>query len=606
MRAAMTQITDSGFQTWRARLADRHAAWRVRGAAPATGFTQPPDPGLPGFFALGRQFASGNFALAGQRVESPNPWEIAPPSPLFAEALHGFGWLDHLGAVGDRAARDAAQALVDGWIRRHGQARWHGRGTAQVWRAHLCGRRVTRWVDQGLMLTSGRDGAASAPFFASLGRQVAFLARRWQAAPAGLARIEAVTGWLIGALMLQGMQSHIDPASRALAETCTATIDGDGAIASRNPEELAEILVLLVRLRQAFAALDRRGPPVLLETNARVAALLRKLRHVDGALARFHGGGGGAEGRLEKALADAGTLPRRRARNRLARAWDAGLFMGYARLRAGRVSVIVDAAAPPAGNAAGRAHASTLAFELTSNRRPLVVNCGTGESFGVEWERAGRATLSHSTLTVDGWSSARFTRTPRGMGEALSDGPSKVELHRTDERHASALLLSHDGYVRTHGLTHVRNLDLSADGRALLGEDRLVVLDPAHRGRFHSMQGEQGAAGIRFALRFHLHPDADASLDMNGAAISIALLSGEIWVLRFDGPGALSLEPSVYLEPGRPAPRASRQIVIRAAMVQESAQINWTLAKAQDTPLAIRDIGRDDPLHLPEPLVSDD
>ena len=590
------------FRAFRARMGDRAALWRVRRAPTAGGFVQPPEPLLSGSFAQGRQLVAGSFALAGQRIEAPDPWAAPAPSVTFGDELHGFGWLDHLGAVGDRPARLAAQALVDGWIARHGAG-------PQGWRADLCGRRVLRWVDQGIMLGAGRDDAAMVPFFASLGRQMAFLARRWQAAPPGPARIEAVAGWVIGALMLRGMADHLTPAQRALAEVCATEIDADGGIPSRNPQALATILHLLVRLAQAHTAVDRRPPPVLTQTTARIAEVLRKLRHVDGGLARFHGGGRGAEGPLERALAEVGALHRPRAkkrrRHRLARAWDAGLHMGYARLATGRVSVIVDAAPPPSGADARNAHASTLAFELTSNRRPVIVSSGPGGSFGAEWQKAGRATLSHSTLSIDGWSSARFSGLDRSATAPLTDGPRQVELHRTDERHASALLLSHDGYLATHGLTHVRSLDLSADGRALMGEDRLVVLDPAHRPRFERMQ-TASPGGIRFALRFHLHPDADASLDMSGAAVSIALPSGEIWVLRFDGPGTLSLEPSVWLEPGRPAPRASRQAVIRAQMASESAQINWTLAKAQDTPLAIRDIGRDDPLHLPEPLVSDD
>lgn len=605
------QAVESGFQAWRRRWADQWAARRAARAALARGFCQQPEPQFAGFYAIGRQLASGNFTLAGHRIEAPDPWIVEPPSRGFADELHGFGWLDHLGAVGEREARLAAQALTDGWIARFG--RGHGPG----WRPGLSGRRLGRWIDHALMLTAGRDDARNAPLFAAMGRHVAFLARRWQAAPEGLARFEAVSGWLMAALVLEGMEAHIAPAERALSTCCTAGVDAHGAIDSRNPEELAEILVLLVRCRAALSAAERRALPVLEETTARVAAALRILRHVDGGLARFHGGGRGAEGRLERALAGAAD-PLGRAGGASARHHPLGgqarpprgptQAMGYARLHDGRVSVIVDAAAPPAGFAARSAHASTLAFELTSNRRPLIVSCGPGRSFGTEWERAGRATLSHSTLSIDGWSSSRFGRPARrdGRAEPLVDGPRQVELHRSDERHASALLLSHDGYVPSHGLTHVRNLDLSADGRALMGEDRLVALEPGHRRRFRQMQEHHAPHGIRFALRFHLHPEADASLDMNGTAVSVALQSGEIWVFRFDGPGALSLESSVYLEPGRAAPRASRQIVIRAAMQQESAQINWTLAKAQDTPLAIRDIGRDGALLLPEPLVSGD
>ena len=59
-----------------------------------------------------------------------------------------------------------------------------------------------------------------------------------------------------------------------------------------------------------------------------------------------------------------------------------------------------------------------------------------------------------------------------------------------------------------------------------------------------------------FAIRFHLHPDVDATLDMGGTAVSMALRSGEIWVFRHDGAAELALEASVYLEKGRLKPRA--------------------------------------------------
>jgi uncharacterized heparinase superfamily protein len=260
------------------------------------------------------------------------------------------------------------------------------------------------------------------------------------------------------------------------------------------------------------------------------------------------------------------------------------------------------------GAAARVAHASMLAFELTSNRRPLVVNSGSGLPFGPEWEKAGRATNSHSTLSIDGYSSARFGKVsrPEDGGAPLVDGPTVVTAHREDARDGSSLLLSHDGYVATHGLTHVRSLELSHDGRMLLGEDTLAALEPAHRKTFGQVLNAGKLRGVSYALRFHLHPEVDASLDMNGTAVSVALPSGEIWVFRFDGPGRLALEPSVYLEKGRLAPRPCHQIVVRAAILDDTSQINWTLAKAQDTPLAIRDIGRDDDLAMPRDLLSKD
>ena len=56
----------------------------------------------------------------------------------------------------------------------------------------------------------------------------------------------------------------------------------------------------------------------------------------------------------------------------------------------------------------------------------------------------------------------------------------------------------------------------------------------------------------------------------------------------------LSLEPSVYLEKGRIAPRATMQIVLSGKAVAYASQVKWSLSKAQDTPLAVRDLFNSD------------
>ena len=77
---------------------------------------------------------------------------------------------------------------------------------------------------------------------------------------------------------------------------------------------------------------------------------------------------------------------------------------------------------------------------------------------------------------------------------------------------------------------------------------------------------------------------------MAGSAVSLTLRSGEIWVLRHSGPLTLSLEPSFYLEKGRLNPRPCKQVVLRGHARGFETRIGWTLAKAKDTPLAIRDL----------------
>ncbi|MFP4237735.1 MAG: heparinase II/III family protein, partial [Rhodosalinus sp.] len=76
-------------------------------------------------------------------------------------------------------------------------------------------------------------------------------------------------------------------------------------------------------------------------------------------------------------------------------------------------------------------------------------------------------------------------------------------------------------------------------------------------------------------------------------AVSVALRSGEIWVFRHDGRVRMTLEPSVYLERGRLRPRETKQIVLSGRALEYGTRVRWSLAKAQDTALAVRDFAMD-------------
>ncbi len=572
----------------RVRWANRWHARRAARARPATGFVSQPEPRTIGSFARGKQLVSGNFLFAGHHVtdEAASIWQITPPSPSFAEEVQGFTWLDDLASLGDLEARRRAQAWLAEWIALYGGGKGPG------WTPDLTGRRLIRWINHALFLMSGQEGDESFDFFRSLGQQTIFLSKRWQAASPGLPRFEALTGLIYAGLSLTGMEAHVDPAMQALARECADQIDAEGGIPTRNPEELLEVFTLLNWAASALSEAGRMAAGEHLAAIERIAPTLRALRHSDGGLARFHGGGRGLEGRLDHALATSGVRA----------SVNVGLSMGYARLSAGRSSIIMDAAAPPPGAASVNAHASTLAIEVTSGRRPLIVNCGSGAHFGEAWRRAGRATPSHSTLGIEGLSTARLgpPETVDGVARSLIvEAPRDVRIQHIAEDGLSGFVAGHDGYLLSHGLTHIRRIELSVDGRDIRGEDTLAAIGEADQQLFSQALDRVALQGIAYSIRFHLHPDVDAELDLGGTAVSMALKSGEIWVLRFDGVGELTLESSVYLEKNRLKPRATKQVVLSGVAMDYATRIRWSLAKAQDTPSAIRDLEREDPAGLP-------
>ena len=96
------------------------------------------------------------------------------------------------------------------------------------------------------------------------------------------------------------------------------------------------------------------------------------------------------------------------------------------------------------------------------------------------------------------------------------EGARTKRARRRSTRFGDALSAELYGYVGRYGLRHDRLLILSRDGAKLLGQDRLVAMRGAKAGR----------QARPFALRFLLHPQAQAALREDGWSVDVTLPSG--------------------------------------------------------------------------------
>ena len=152
---------------------------------------------------------------------------------------------------------------------------------------------------------------------------------------------------------------------------------------------------------------------------------------------------------------------------------------------------------------------------------------------------------------------------------------------------------AHDGWRASHGLTHARTVQLSADGLRLDGEDLLTTLTAADAQRFDRALDRAEGLGLALQVRFHLHPEVEPGepeVGPEGAAVALRLPSGEEWALSHAGTGTLGVEPSAYLEEGAEAPLGTAQVVIAARAMGPATRLRWTLARVRGTPQGRRDL----------------
>lgn len=495
--------------------------------------------------ARGAAILAGRFALAGDVLEVPageSVWDLTAPSRRFAAALHRFDWLADVLAVDDVEARDAAAILVDDWIDRFGQWNWFS------WSPGVLEGRIRAWLFAHEMIADGDTGPAR---LKTLARQIRRLVRALPVVDANRTRLDVTITLAMATLALDLGGKTAAYIGRALEETLRAQILPDGGHLSRNPEAAADTLIALVELDKTAGDLAPL-PDEVRRAMDRAAGFVRFCRMPSGALAGFHGGGEGDGRAINLALRHVFGGKKVPATP----AFNVAPHTGYHRADAADAVVLFDAGGPAPGIQGGESHASALSFEFSASATRLVVNCGWSPDQPSAWRDAVRATAAHSALTLEETSSARQLEAGWKrdlLGPCMAHGPEPVKPRRNEEDLGVWLEATHDGYRKRFGLSARRRLFLAVDGGDLRGEDGLFR--PVEDGA-----PDDPEARLRFAIRFHLHPDVRASLSRDSMSALLVAPNGDGWRFRTDG-GPVRLEKSVYLAAGAP-PRRSTQLVI--------------------------------------------
>lgn len=462
--------------------------------------------------------------------------------PQWTADNHRFGFLADFAALGTEPAVRAAREATADWLDRCDAIE------PVSWNAEVLGDRLFAWIaHHDLLAAPPQESEFRRALLMSLARQARYLHGVWRQAT-GIGRLRALRG-LVAALAALRDQRRLSSACARLAAEAKAQILPDGGHVSRGPHQQLAALMALIDARAALSAASVEIPKDMMDAIDRAAPMLRFFRHGDGELALFNGAVAGDVDLIDLVLqrsAAKGRPPSHAPQT------------GYERLQAGRSLALFDCGVLPPAPYDGDAHAGALAFEVSHGRERLIVNCGAHLGSDAHWRAAMRATAAHSTLIVADTASATL-----GRDGHFTTRP-EVKAQRNEQDGNIWVGASHLGYVPAFGLRHERELYLAADGDDLRGEDRLVVV------------GHGPPRGRGFAIRFHLHPDVQASTTQDGNAVLLKTPSGVFWRLKAVG-AVMNLAESVYLGDG--IVRKTQQVVLDGHAGSTGAAVKWALKR---------------------------
>ena len=180
---------------------------------------------------------------------------------------------------------------------------------------------------------------------------------------------------------------------------------------------------------------------------------------------------------------------------------------GYVILYNKKVSLVVDVGSPPATKFSSKYQSGALSFEINSNGKKLISNCGNYDGNRIEFVEFSKSTAAHSTLTIDDNSSCHFKRFNKDF--FVNDGLKILKKNIVFEKNYWKIEASHNGYLKNYNTTHEREIEFYPEKYKFIGKDKII--------------NKKSNFNIKFDIRFHLEPNVKLMKTQDNKAILIEL-----------------------------------------------------------------------------------
>lgn len=496
------------------------------------------------------EMMAGRYLLASRLVDTHgvSPFSVDDAEAAWSDELRGFSWLRHFDQATDAGARSFARTLVLDWIGREGRLRRPG------WAPAVGAQRVLNWLRHLNLLIDGATPEQQRTILRSLRTQIQSLKLRTRLASDPVDQLLTAIALAGAALCDERRSTGLDARMRRLLALLRRDVGADGLHLTRSARVQLLLLVELETLRQALMRDHDEYGGALGEVVEGMHRALDGISLSTGEPAYFNG-----TGQLPHDLVVAVQV------QSTARFRRSGTVGGYGRLVEGRGVVVADGGLVPRPAYAGEAHASALAFEFSYGSELVVGNCGPAPA---ELEHDGlvfRQGLAHSGITINGVSAARVETRGPFAGRVLGRGrPGSLAVEADGE----SLTIATHGYEARYGVTLERRLTLMAEGKSLVGQDRVIATRPRRR-------------EARVIARFHLALGTTLEPADQDDLLRVRLASGAVWNFLWEG-AELRLEDSVR-QSSWFGFRRTRQIVLDAPL-EPDREIAWIFTLDEHRP----------------------
>ena len=234
---------------------------------------------------------------------------------------------------------------------------------------------------------------------------------------------------------------------------------------------------------------------------------------------------------------------------------------GYALLQNKKLSLVMDVGSTPLPKFTENYQSGALSFEIISNGRKLISNCGVYENNNIELNKFSKSTATHCALIIDDQSSCHFDKKDKKKF-IVKEGLKIIKKNIIFEKNYWRINASHNGYLKKYNSIHERDIEFYPEQFKFVGTDKII--------------NKKINYNIKFEIRFHLEPGIKLMKTQDNKTILIEL-DDEGWKFTCDN-FDINIDNGLYFG-NKNSYLQNQNIFISGISNNQNESINWELTK---------------------------
>jgi len=220
----------------------------------------------------------------------------------------------------------------------------------------------------------------------------------------------------------------------------------------------------------------------------------------------------------------------------------------------------MDVGEPPSSSFSSEYQSGSLSFEIISNGKKLISNCGYYDGKNDKLVKLSKSSATHSTLIIDDNSSCKFKK--RKKDYLIKNGLKILKKNIIFEKKYWKISASHDGYSKKYNAIHERDIEYYPEEFKFVGTDKILI--------------KKSNSNVKFDIRFHLEPNIKLMKTQDNKAILIEL-EDEGWKFTCDNFN-INIDNGLYFG-NKNSYTQNQNIFISGITTIKNENITWQLNK---------------------------